>query len=755
MKKILLILVLPLVLISCPKDEIEPGNQGRILAEAEIGPAGALLETEEISIEVPPGAFDDTYMVQISEEQEFISDFGENTVTSIFRVSGIPLVTYKAISVRMANKKGLGEESYLAWGNIEEMLEPEEAQPSYALYPASDSSGYLSGVIPTLEGDGPQAVARKFSHLKSTQYFPGLIRVLSGVSYMKNQKGRYFNYTYPSNTAPEKLRSFMKVMDAAMQNYFDLGLVDQTGFEAAMTLLGKPGVVVTNREKAEQEIYGLRMPHLSPLTEIADGMETLARLSMYMNIRVNIAKNDLEQVSEEEMKTTAHLWVYRMLYYLYCGDQMDWFAYASALYMQEKYSGRSFYKVDAFPYVGISPFMGMEAGINEYPSSGSTSSVLGGQITMQEKMHAIGMYPFIKYLDQRYPNDKELWVRIIREKLNSESKTSMEGIITAIEEPEYQWWPSFFEKYLPGQLVNVPADEFMKLFAGVDYQVDFFSEKDTSRFNEDNYADLSARLYKVNFIFPSFENEASLNLKLGPNMQDFDYVTAMAFGLKENSLEYFDRSTNLTISDLKTLMENGYSSIPVVVVNSMNGPSAEETQRIELESILKTAPQVFSGVDVTVICRTNYSDVNGDIHETYFNYYIPDPPYAGETYQNKFTATWEETNGDWEYTGSIEVEFDPELYPNFITSFTVFDQKEASYSEDVSVAGENIELKEYNFPMSNLHYYKFSVYGNEVCNYLTQVKGVLTDSNGDITHDGTGDPICNSQSVFEIILYCN
>lgn len=107
MKKILLILVLPLVLISCPKDEIEPGNQGRIIAEAEIGPAGALLETEEISIEVPPGAFDDTYTVQISEEQEFISDFGGNTVTSIFRVSGIPLVTYKAISVRMANKKGL------------------------------------------------------------------------------------------------------------------------------------------------------------------------------------------------------------------------------------------------------------------------------------------------------------------------------------------------------------------------------------------------------------------------------------------------------------------------------------------------------------------------------------------------------------------------------------------------------------------------------------------------------------------------
>jgi hypothetical protein len=399
--------------------------------------------------------------------------------------------------------------------------------------------------------------------------------------------------------------------------------------------------------------------------------------------------------------------------------------------------------------------MGMEAGIGDYLTSGSTSSVLGGQITLQEKMHALGMYPFIKYLDKRFPDDKGLWIRIIREKLNSEFHTSMEGIIAAIEEPEYQWWPSFFEKYMTRQLVDVPADEFLKLFPGVDYQVDFLNEKDASHLNEDDYTDLSARLFCVNFLFPSFENEASLNLKLGPNMEHFDYVTAMAFGLKENSLEYFDHSTDLTISQLKTLKENGYSSIPIVVVNSGNGIPVGEMQHIELESILKTAPQVFSGVDVDLICRTNYRDLNGDTHETYFNYYIPDPPYPGETYQNKFTATWDDINGDSEYSGSIEMEFDPELYPNFISHFTVWDQKKTSYSKVVSIAGENIELKEYNFPQSNLHYYKFSVYGTEVCNYLTQVKEVLTGSNGDITHDGTGEPICNDQSVFEIILYCN
>ena len=81
-----------------------------------------------------------------------------------------------------------------------------------------------------------------------------------------------FNALKIGLASPEKIRSFIKVMDEAMQNYFDLGLVDQSGFEAALSLLGRPGVVVTNKKKAEEEIYGLRMPHLNPLIDVADGM---------------------------------------------------------------------------------------------------------------------------------------------------------------------------------------------------------------------------------------------------------------------------------------------------------------------------------------------------------------------------------------------------------------------------------------------------------------------------------------------------
>ena len=132
----------------------------------------------------------------------------------------------------------------------------------------------------------------------------------------------------------------------------------------------------------------------------------------------------------------------------------------------------------------------------------------------------------------------------------------MEGIINAVGEPEYVWWPGFFEKFMTRQLEDIPAQDFLATLQAID-QIDFYEEKDTARFNEWDYEDLSAKLYKVNFLFPEFENEASLNLKVGPSRLNLDYVTAMAFGLKNSQFEYFDHGSDLTITNLKALLEHG------------------------------------------------------------------------------------------------------------------------------------------------------------------------------------------------------
>ena len=112
--------------------------------------------------------------------------------------------------------------------------------------------------------------------------------------------------------------------------------------------------------------------------------------------------------SAEDLKSIAYLLAYRIVYYMHFGDAMDWFAYASAVWISEKYSGVSHYDPAAFSFSGKSPFMGMEAGKKIYLWGAAVNSYMGGKILRHEGAHALGMYPFVKYLDNRYPDDPEL-----------------------------------------------------------------------------------------------------------------------------------------------------------------------------------------------------------------------------------------------------------------------------------------------------------------------------------------------------------
>jgi hypothetical protein len=399
----------------------------------------------------------------------------------------------------------------------------------------------------------------------------------------------------------------------------------------------------------------------------------------------------------------------------------------------------------------------MEAGKDSYLWKPGIEVQIGGRILGHEGLHSMGMYPFVKYLDERYPNDPELYVRIIKETLLSESKTPMEGIINAIDEPEYLWWPGFFEKYLTRQLEDVPADEFLKLFPGIDFQVDFFKEKDTIRMNVNEYADLSAKLYKINFVFPGFQNEASLNLKVTPSNQSWDYVTAMAFGMKDNRLEYFDQAGDLTVTGLKTLTENDYEAIVVAVVNSYSVPAINETIDITLESELQTTPgradENFFEVDMNVDLRATFIESAGGTHEDEYSWSTI--PRSGGLSGNTFTASWNIPSDGWSYAGTIELEFDPERYPEYyIIRYSIEETASTSvYSQTTQIKGENIDLKGYKTDLYDRPCYYFYTYNTDACNYITSVDIVERDENGSVTSYTDGNPLCDELSFLWIKLY--
>jgi len=747
-----ILIALACLLFSCIKEVIPPENEGKVLAEAEIGRAGAVLEAEGLSITVPPGTFSGTYKLQISLEEEFTDDFGENGASRTFRIDGMPSVTSGYLFLAIKYEGTLEDESYVALGGIETIQKEEEAKAvsSYSLYEVTDSSGYLVARIPPLEGDQVDESA-----LKSTLGIVPFSMIANAITRMISWEGSYFKLTCPYKTDGQKINQLLADMDKAMQTFFEMRLADQGIVDAMIMGYGRPRVVVTNDEEIQFLDYNVRMPFLAECALEDHGKIPLERYSRLLKININISRSALEMASEKKLTSYAYLWVYRMVYYLYFGDRMDWFAYASALWMQEKYAGVSDYIPALFSVDGMSPFKGMEAGKKEYTATEDVYVKYGGRIFRNMEFHAMGMYPFVKYLDQRFPDDKELFVRIMREILWSESKTAMEGIINAVEEPEYLWWPAFFEQFLTRQLVDQPADAFLKTLTPLD-QINFKHETDSTWLSDADYADLSARLYKVNFLFPEFQNEASLNLKVGPSSLNMDYITTLAFGVKGNTLEYFDRSANLTVPNLKTLRTSGYSSILVAVVNSASEPTTDEKMHIELDTRLQTVPDFNYVVIQSIIARCTNTDIDGLTQELEYWYY--QDPRKGELIDHTFTATWSEPwceGCDGINSGTIIVEFDPDRFPEYITRFYIHEiTDEDAFIHTSTIVGENLDLQGTRDPAYQFPHIRFKYSGVEVCNYVTSMTETYTAYDGTIlSHSVDGTVRCDQDSQFDMTLY--
>ncbi|HER09901.1 MAG TPA: hypothetical protein ENO20_13435 [Bacteroides sp.] len=761
MKKLLLLLFLPLILISCPKENDPNGDPGEFLAEAWIDSYGGTLETADVTLTVPPGTFTATHSVRIAIEKEYTDDFGGNAVTPVYRVTGIPSVTSGPMTLEIRLEGTPEDETYIAMGNGYELLEPEEEVVTYALRPATVTNGSLVAGIPILTGEPAEG-----DGLKSALFHPNLYMVFTGLSRMKETGGAYFNFSYPSAMDQQKLLQLAGYLHEAMDAYVEMNLADREALDAAVDLMGRPTVVITNRDMTGPYAWTVDMPQMNRISG-NDPMAGLDRYAGHGNIRLNTTRSAVEQSPPEVLKSMAYMWVYRMICYFYLGDRMDWYTYATALYMKEKFAGVTDYTPDLFSSRGKSPFGGMEAGKELYAYVSAGHSVLGGVIPMQERWHAMGMYPFIRYLDRRYPDDKTLFSRIIMETVRGESGTSMEGIINALEEPEYEWWPGFFEQYLTRQLADIQAEEFTNLVESGDV-IEFDKEANASASRSAEYADLSAGLYRINFLFSEFQNESSLKLKAVCVDLQPEYLTAMAFGLKDNTLTYLDDAADLTIGGLKTLKSGGTSSILVVVASSYSEPGADERLDIELQTRLRSLPEdfAFKEVQLSLQCMTNFSYSAGGTSQDRFDY-LSDKR-TGSMTGDLFTAVWDEsaTTGK---SGTIEVEFDPAQFPFQINRFSVDAENTGVWwanpstgewvhaNESFTASGEHLTLEEYNMVNNSgyrQHYFTIRVYGTDACSHLTGVNHAVRDEEMNLIREGDGTPVCDAQSDLWITLYC-
>lgn len=651
MKKILVFL-LPLMLIACPKEEITPEDEDSLMTEAEIGPSGGTLESEGISLTVPPGAFAETHTVQIEFETVHMDDFGDHTVSSVYRVTGIPSITSGTMTLRIAYD-----------GKLED------------------------------EGE-----------LKSAHMLRHLSRIILATDGISSYEGIYFKYSYPFEMNRQIIVQLAEYMDQAMLACIDLKMITREGMESAIILYGKPTVVITGKDETGSSAYQVKMPLMSRLSKDEGVMSAPGRYSEYTNIKVNISRSALEAFPAKELKASCYMWVYRMLYFLYFGDYMDWFAYASAIYMKEKFAGVSDYVPAMFPIVGMSPFTGMEAGKDLYTWGAAGPSSIGGRILYHEKHHAMGMYPFIRYLDQQYPDDEELYMRTLREIILSESQKPIEGIIQAVEEPEYLWWPEFIDRYLTRQLSDIPEKQLLEKI-DLNDEVHFIDETDTVKYFDRSYGDLSAKLCKVN-LSPNLsafvlEEGDMLNFKLGPKSLNLDYVTVLVYGYRNEELTLLKQGNDVTLENVKGLIDDGYTTLVAAVVNSASEPvkddpetrtNDEEPLDIEL-TIKMVRERTWSWKYVTVdavVTDALFRDSSGD--ETSwesFSFDLTDVLLEPSEDGSLFTASFTNQTSDYRYEVRIDITIDTETLQ--ITDFYLFSKSE-SLSDNVVTLSEKYEI---------------------------------------------------------------
>jgi hypothetical protein len=412
-------------------------------------------------------------------------------------------------------------------------------------------------------------------------------------------------------------------------------------------------------------------------------------------------------------------------------------------YFSERFSSVSNFAPAIYKTVFNSLLKGVESGIQYFESGDVVYPNCGGAISMQHLNHSYSMYPFVKYLYEKYGGEKKIIRQIVNNRELSQSKKSAEGIIQTIDDPSFTWWPEFLKELLSGNIVSFHSDDILSAISSLD-EFNFDSEEERTFKISDEYYDLSAKLYRINFTMPELKNEMILNIRSDFPFYNPDYFTHYLFGYREDKLEFLAGSPNMSF-ELNTLFDAGYRSLLVVVINSTADPPFDRNVDIEFEASLKRKSQGFTHAWLDLDIQTHYNFNSGP--ELRWLYYDIPLGVKGEFEKYTFTAEWDGDPPDpnsvaSRSVGNITIKFDPDQYPFVITDYNINETlTHLSGTYQYILTGENVHIEgsEGNW---GIHTYGVSL--GEACENISSVYMIYTDFNNEENSYSTdGVPVCD------------
>ncbi|VAX29644.1 hypothetical protein MNBD_IGNAVI01-1594, partial [hydrothermal vent metagenome] len=541
------------------------------LAVAEIGPGGGTVKTNDVSIVVPSGAFNEKHNVAIYSVADD-GAFGENTVSSSFKISGLPNDYTKAIKIKMKYTGELSGQSFIAAGDKVFDDVSGDTTTVYNLFQASDSSGYLIGILPA-------SVDASLSKRESTEFGDPFYKIINAVTAYNWLQTENFSISYPRTL--EFNASFIA---AVLEDAYSI-VINDLGF-SFNNYLGKWNVTVVVQKEAVNDDFGFLSHKLNISRDMVRlGKYSEIKLAMGISL-INLGIDDSYSQISSNME----------------GDNYYWLEVAIKTWAEELFTDDPNFQYPAkFTANAMAPFNGMRAGAGTDYDRDIFNK------------HGYGMSSMIKYLvdDTRYGKtgigktyqDIGKGVDPIAALINN-----MDAMVT-------DWWPDFIKTYMNGEIYHLPNDYFLD-YAKLEWNINdendilkiFASSDPAVKF----YPDLSAKLFKINLNYANFDASSSMLFSMkGPVTEDG--LSLIVFGIQNGEQVYLGTASaqDLEIPNLKEYYDNNMRQFLVVLVNCLGGSPFLGESDIDLtikinkkdESILSLTKCIVSVKTLTVIHR--------------------------------------------------------------------------------------------------------------------------------------------------------
>ncbi len=529
---ILFIISIFILTLSCSDDPSSPVIEEEIpLASKTIGPSGGKIESDDISVSVPSGAFDNNYDISISE----VSDdggFGENTISGSFKISGLPFSYSAPIKIKVKYSGELTGNSFIAVGNNVFDEANSDSSFEYNLFEASDSAGFLISEIP---GNNLGAIKKTSGNLN--EHNSSLDRIIKVISAYREKRSENFIFHYPL------------VIEESMLNVEEV-------FEDVFKIISSHLDLSFYPKPYDQNVIIRYFPGETAVVQLPYSYGATQEYFFVLNIN-HILQNDFNEIKK---RLGNRILTLEMIYYRNLGEfEKTIESWAEELFTDDEFK----YPADYEQHL-MEPFKGLK------------------NYSDNAEGHSIGLASILKYL----ADDEELFGMKGLKKMHSNISKDVDPIVALLKTIDgnvVDWMPDFTQKYLMGEVYDLPQSSFID---NVPLEWNVNSKTDTLKefnyFPANYYPDISAKLFKINLNHQPENDTYNMLLDMRGNTE-FG-LSLVVFGIENNELTYLEtaHAQDFIIPNLKEYYDNNIRQFLVVLVNTLGVPPYEGNSDVDL-----------------------------------------------------------------------------------------------------------------------------------------------------------------------------